>query len=152
MSSFFKRHAVRRLAVLRPLLQGDSPERLALGLALGITLGLAPVVWGTTLICLVFALVLRLPLAAVQAGNYAVYPLQIALFIPFLTAGQYLLAPRQLGVLSQVRQTLTSDPLLCARLFWQVNLRGMLVWLAMAPLLMWGLNRLARRLLSRPSP
>lgn len=152
MSSFFKRHAARRLAALRPLLQGDSPERLALGLALGITLGLAPLVWGTTLICLVLALVLRLPAAAVQAGNYAVYPLQIALFIPFLTAGQYLLAPRQLDVLSQVRQTLTSDPLLCARLFWQVNLRGMLVWLAMAPLLMWVLNRLARRLLSRPSP
>jgi hypothetical protein len=67
---------------------------------------------------------------------------------PFLTAGQYLLAPAgQPEVLSRLRQTLAADPLLCARLFWQVNLRGMVVWLVVAPLLMWVAYRLAHRLL-----
>lgn len=143
------RHKVMALrnTLARLLVQGHSRHRLAWSLALGITLGLAPLVWGTTLICLLLAVALRLPVAAVQAGNYAVYPLQMALLFPFLTAGQYLLAPGQPDVLARLRQTLAADPLLCARLFWQVNLRGMAVWLVVTPLLMWGAYRLVHRLL-----
>lgn len=131
----------------RLLLQGHSRRRLAWALALGVTLGLAPLVWGTTLLCLLLAVVLRLPIVAVQAANYAVYPLQIALLFPFLTVGQYLLASGQPEVLTRLRETLTVDPLLCARLFWQVNLRGMAVWLVVAPLLLWVAYRLAHRFL-----
>ena len=131
----------------RLLLRGHSRRRLAWALALGVTLGLAPLVWGTTLLCLLLAVVLRLPIVAVQAANYAVYPLQIVLLFPFLMAGQYLLAPGQPEVLPRLRQTMVADPLLCARLFWQVNLRGLAVWLVVAPLLVWVAYRLAHRLL-----
>lgn len=147
MSEGLKRRALRRLAGLQPLLCGHSRRRLAVALALGATLGLAPLLWGTTLLCLLAALLFRLPPAAVQLTNYAVYPLQIVLFVPFLTSGQVLLAPRRLDVLAQFRQTLERDPMQCFTMFWQVNLRGLLVWLALAPLLMWGVYRLARRLL-----
>ena len=141
-----------RITVLRDLLhrlllRGHSRRRLAWALALGVTLGVAPLVWGTTLLCLLLAVALRLPIVAVQAANYAVYPLQIALLFPFLTVGQYLLAPGQPEVLPRLRETLAVDPLLCARLFWQVNLRGLVVWLVVAPLLVWSEYRLAHRLL-----
>lgn len=145
---FCRRMSGRVIARLRPLLQGESPRRLAMGLALGVTLGVAPLAWGTTLLCVALALILRLPPVVVQAGNYAVFPLQVTLFVPFLTAGQFLMAPRQCDVLAQVRQTLSEDPLICARLFWQVNLRGLLVWLAISPLLLWAVYRLTYRLLS----
>jgi hypothetical protein len=146
LSSRGKITAMREV-LARLLHGGHSRRRLAWALALGVTLGLAPLVWGTTLICLLLAIVLRLPLAAVQAANYAVYPLQIALLFPFLTVGQFLLAPDQPEVLTRIRQTLAVDPLLCARLFWQVNLHGLLVWLVVAPLLLWAAHRLAQRLL-----
>jgi uncharacterized protein (DUF2062 family) len=142
---------VLRDLLYRLLLRGHSRRRLAWALALGVTLGLAPLVWGTTLLCLLLAVALRLPVVVVQAANYAVYPLQIALVFPFLTAGQYLLAPGQPEVLPRLRETLAVDPLLCARLFWQVNLRGLAVWLVLAPLLMWLAYRLAHRLLPEES-
>jgi hypothetical protein len=120
---------------------------MAWGLALGITFGLAPLAWGTTLICLLLAFALRLPMAAVQAGNYAVYPLQITLFLPFLAAGQYLLASDRREVLESARQILAKDPLEFVRVFWQVNLRGLAVWLIVSPVLLWLAYRLAYRLL-----
>jgi uncharacterized protein (DUF2062 family) len=130
------------------LLASQSPPRLAWAVALGVTVGLAPLAWGTTLICLLLAVALRLPVMVVQAGNYVVYPLQIALFFPFLAVGQHLLAPGRQDALQQVRQVLAEDPLTCLRLFWQVNLRGLAVWLVVAPLLLWVAERLTRRLLN----
>jgi hypothetical protein len=118
-----------------------------LGLALGMTLGLAPLAWGTTLLCLLIGLVLRLPMAAVQAGNYAVYPVQLVLFLPFLATGQYLLASGGQDVLEQARLILAKDPLEFTRVFWQVNLRGLAVWLLVSPIFLWLAYRLACRLL-----
>jgi uncharacterized protein (DUF2062 family) len=65
--------------VLRQLMQQDFPGRLAFSLALGMTIGLAPLFWGTTLICGVLAWRLNLNQLAVQMANFACYPLQILL-------------------------------------------------------------------------
>lgn len=72
------------------LKQGVSPEKIALTIALGISLGTVPVLGSTTTLCTLAALRLRLNLAAMLAVNWAVYPLQIALLIPFLRAGAWL--------------------------------------------------------------
>lgn len=75
-------------ALLRNLLtQGTSPHKLALTIALGVIVGILPVVWGSTLLCAVLAFRLRLNQAGIQAANYLAYPLQIALFIPFYHMG-----------------------------------------------------------------
>jgi uncharacterized protein (DUF2062 family) len=75
------------------LRQGISPRRLALTLALGFAIGCIPVVGIPTLACAALALTLRLNLPAIQAANYAVMPLQLALIAPLVRMGGWIMAP-----------------------------------------------------------
>lgn len=74
------------------LRQGVSPRRLALTLALGFAIGCIPVIGVPTALCAGLALALRLNLPAMQAANYAVMPLQLALMVPFVRLGGWLMA------------------------------------------------------------
>lgn len=74
------------------MLQGISPQRLALTLALGFAIGCIPVIGVPTALCLVVALGLRLNIPAIQAANYAAMPLQVALIFPFLRLGAWMFA------------------------------------------------------------
>lgn len=74
------------------LLQGISPRRLALTLALGFTIGCIPVIGVPTALCLVVAFGLRLNIPAIQAANYAAMPLQVVLIFPFLRMGGWMFA------------------------------------------------------------
>ena len=76
------RELVKKVAV-----QGISPHELALTIALGIAIGIIPIVWGATLICAGLAYLFRLNQPGIQAANYLAYPLQIALFLPFYRLG-----------------------------------------------------------------
>lgn len=74
--------------ILKLLKQGLTPEKLALSLALGAAIGVFPVFGTTTTLCTIVALVLRLNLPAIQIANYAMYPVQLALIIPFFRLGE----------------------------------------------------------------
>ena len=69
------------------LAQGTSPRKLALTIALGVVIGILPIVWGATLLCALLACLFRLNQTVIQATNYLACPLQIALFIPFYRMG-----------------------------------------------------------------
>lgn len=69
------------------LLDGLSPERLAITLALGFVLGFIPVIGLPTALCAILAASLRLNLPAIQVANYAAMPFQIALIVPFVRMG-----------------------------------------------------------------
>lgn len=134
--SFLAAWLQRPASVLQRLLrQGCSPGRLALSVAVGTTIGLAPLIWGTSLICAALAWRLKLNQLAVQVGNYACYPLQIALFVPFLLAGQKLFLPsRETFSLAAWQTALDAGLLSFLCSFWQVNLHALLVWLLLSPL------------------
>jgi uncharacterized protein (DUF2062 family) len=83
--------AAKRNAILW-LSQGISPRRLALTLALGFAIGCIPVVGIPTVLCVTVALALRLNLPAIQAANYAAMPLQLALIVPFMRLGRWLVS------------------------------------------------------------
>lgn len=69
---------------------GTSPEKLALACATGVVIGIVPV-WGvTTFICFGLAAILRINVALLQLVNYAMYPLQILLVLPYIKSGEYL--------------------------------------------------------------
>jgi uncharacterized protein (DUF2062 family) len=72
------------------LLQGISPKRLALTIALGFAIGCIPVVGIPTVVCAALAVALRLNLPAIQAANYAAMPLQLVLIVPFMRLGGWL--------------------------------------------------------------
>lgn len=69
------------------LLQGISPERLAITLALGFVLGFIPLIGLPTALCAIVAVALRLNLPAIQAANYFAMPFQVALIVPFVRMG-----------------------------------------------------------------
>lgn len=69
------------------LLEGISPERLALTLALGFVVGCIPVVGVPTALCAMMAVAFRLNLPAIQAANYAAMPFQLALLVPLVRLG-----------------------------------------------------------------
>jgi uncharacterized protein (DUF2062 family) len=72
------------------LKQGVTPEKIALTVALGVSLGVIPVIGSTTMLCTLAAVTLRLNLPAILVVNGAVYPLQLILVVPFLRAGAWL--------------------------------------------------------------
>jgi len=96
MRAFWRRKiAGPALDMLR---QGITPEKLALSLSLGITLGVTPVLGATSLLCFLAAALLRLNLPAIQLVNYLVYPLQFALLVPFLRLGGWLFGNEAAGM------------------------------------------------------
>jgi uncharacterized protein (DUF2062 family) len=72
------------------LLRGISPRKLALTVTLGLIIGILPLVWGTSIICAILALLFGLNQAGIQAANYLAYPVQILLFLPFYRVGAWI--------------------------------------------------------------
>ena len=88
MRSWFYRKLIQPFVEL--LKQGVSPEKIALTVAIGVSLGVIPIIGSTTMLCTLAAVALRLNLPAIMVVNGAVYPLQLTLLIPFLRAGAWL--------------------------------------------------------------
>ena len=61
-------------------------------LSVGLVLGVFPIVGCPTVLCLLAAVGLRLNFAALQALNTISTPLQLALLLPFTSAGAWLFA------------------------------------------------------------
>lgn len=76
--------------IAQALRQGTSPRQLALTCALGVVIGIFPVLGVTTLICLGLSLLFRLNVVVIQLVNYLAFPLQMVLIFPFIKAGTYI--------------------------------------------------------------
>jgi uncharacterized protein (DUF2062 family) len=72
------------------VLQGVSHHEIALTIALGAVVGVIPLFGVSTALLILIAIMLRLNVVLIQAINYAVYPLQFILYIPFIKAGNFL--------------------------------------------------------------
>lgn len=118
------------------LQQGSSPEKMALGLAIGITIGIMPLLGATTLLCTLLAFRFRLNMAFLQLVNYVVYPIQLLLYIPFLRIGAGLFSSEKFNYsLEDITHMLATDALGTIGKFFMVNLCGLLLWLILAPVL-----------------
>ena len=132
-NSFFRRRMVDPIIGL--LKQGITPEKIALSIALGVTLGVFPVIGSTTVLCTAAALVLRLNLPAIQLVNFFVYPVQLALLIPFLQAGAYLFGGSAVTLsLGQIFHLLGADFSRGVAMLWGATLRAIFLWTLASPL------------------
>jgi uncharacterized protein (DUF2062 family) len=119
--------------LVRQLTQGVTPSALALALALGIVLGALPLLGTTTILCAAAAAALRLNQPAIQVANYAAYPLQLALYLPFFQAGAWLFGePPVSFTLGQVRAQLATDLGGTVRFYAAANLRAVAAWALVA--------------------
>lgn len=87
MTYFNRKVATPLLAFLQ---QGMSPDKLAMTVAFGVMWGTFPIIGTNTLICIATAFVFKLNQAAIQVVNYAAYPLQLVLMLPFIKLGFWL--------------------------------------------------------------
>jgi uncharacterized protein (DUF2062 family) len=121
---------MKRLQVV--LSCGLSPQKLALTLCIGSALGILPLLWGTSLICILVAHLFKLNHIALQSVNYLLYPLQLALLVPFLKLGTWLFpwgAPLPAHILS----TLIHNPgMFSLKIFAGITLKSVAAWLVTA--------------------
>jgi len=120
--------------LLGQLRQGITPQKIALTIAIGITVGLFPVLGSTTLLCFLAGLLLKLNQPIIQLVNYLVYPLQFAGIYFFIRIGEWLTRTPPVpfsipGLLQQFR----AAPLHFFQQFGMTALRGVLAWTLIAP-------------------
>jgi uncharacterized protein (DUF2062 family) len=121
--------------ILDLLRQGATPEKLALSLALGVVLGVFPVLGTTTALCALAALILRLNLPAIQIVNYFVYPAQIALLIPFFRLGEWIFAAPRLPLsISQIVAMVRANYWHSMQFLWTSIWHAAIAWCLVAPL------------------
>jgi uncharacterized protein (DUF2062 family) len=133
---------------------GASPEKLAWSIAIGLLIGINPILGSTTVLCLVLAFVFRLNVAASQIGNHIVYPLQLILIIPFIHVGSRIFhtAPMSLSA-NELLHAAREHPLALSRQLWLWEWHAFLLWIIVAivaiPLAELALTPILRRLLAR---
>jgi uncharacterized protein (DUF2062 family) len=115
-------------------LRGTSPEKIALCLSCGVTLAVFPVIGATTLLCFAAALVLRLNVPAIQAVNYLASPLQLALLLPLIRAGEFLFgAPPIPFSAAEIFSMVRESPGLAIATLWNSILCAVVAWALLAP-------------------
>ncbi len=132
--SFWQRRIVA--PIVAQLRQGITPEKIALTIALGVVLGIFPILGSTTLLCGLAAVALRLNQPVIQLVNYFTYPLQLALIIPIYRAGEILFfkTPVPLSI-PFLFERFKADFGQFLREFGMIAVQGIVVWCLLAPVL-----------------
>lgn len=147
----YRRIALPIFALLR---MGASPQKLAWSIAVGLLIGVNPILGSTTLLCLAVAFLFRLNVAASQIGNHIVYPLELLLVVPLirLASRVFNTAPMPLfpkALLEAARH----NPLALSRQLWLWEWHAFIVWAGIAsiaiPLIALALTPLLHKLLLR---
>jgi uncharacterized protein (DUF2062 family) len=136
------------------LRQGISPRRLALTLALGFAVGCIPVIGIPTVLCAGLALALRLNLPAIQTANYIAMPAQLALIVPFVRLGRWLIprhgAPAPIGLAFHPSALLHLPAVNIAAWIGDLAGKALLAWLLVAipavALMTFALTHMLRRI------
>jgi uncharacterized protein (DUF2062 family) len=122
--------------VIAQLMQGVTPQKLALSIALGFGLGVIPILGVTTALCAIAAIRLRLNQPIIQLINWLVYPLQLAWLVIFVRIGEWLMhAPQMPLSLPIVIETFRDSPGKFFQEFGLAALHGLVAWLFIAPFL-----------------
>ena len=119
--------------IVKPLLDmlrmGCSPRRLAWSVAVGLALGLNPLLGSATLVSLAVAGVFRLNLVASQIATHIAYPIEVALFFVFIRLGNRIFHTGHLplhreALLSAIRH----HPWDTTKMLWAWEWHALTVW------------------------
>ena len=144
--------------VVRPLLDllriGATPEKLAWSLAVGLAIGVNPLLGSTTVVALAVAGVFQLNLVASQLTNHLMYPVELLLFPVFLRLGSLLFRTEGLPMdMHAMFGAVKQHPWATTKLLWRWEWHALVVWAAFAgvavPVLQMALRVPLRRMLRR---
>ncbi|MBL7959811.1 DUF2062 domain-containing protein [bacterium] len=149
--NFFKKSLVSPL--LNLLKQGITPEKLALSVGLGVSFGIFPVIGSTTILCTAFGFIFRVNQAAIQLVNYFSYPLQLAFFIPFFQLGAFIFQTDPLPFsIEDIFVMLAADTVGAIKALWIANLRAIVAWMLIGPVLCFVIYRILTPVFTRLAP
>jgi len=121
--------------ILDLLRQGVTPEKIALSIALGFTLGVTPVLGSTSMLCFLAAVLLRLNLPAIQLVNFSVYPLQFVLLVPFIRVGEWIFAAPPVRITpGEILGLIRADVWHAITTLWTTTIHALVAWLALGSL------------------
>jgi uncharacterized protein (DUF2062 family) len=133
---------------------GLTPDAIALCVAVGIVVGVFPLLGTTTILAAILALIFRLNMPLIQAVNYLMAPIHLLAIYPWIRAGEYMFGRPQ-GHLryKEIKYLIQSQPWEAVNTIgWDV-LRAVGAWCLAAPfmilLLYWILKPISRRLAAR---
>jgi uncharacterized protein (DUF2062 family) len=113
--------------------KSTSPKVLALSTAIGLLLGLFPILGTTTIIITGLGLLFRLNLPLMMALSYLVYPVQLLLIIPFIRFGEWLFGEPGTRLTLDALRAASNESLLGALTdLWSANVCGAFGWAALA--------------------
>jgi uncharacterized protein (DUF2062 family) len=111
-----------------------SPKRLALCVAIGVVVGNIPILGVSTLLCAAIALAFRLNLPAMQIVQAAMAPTQIALIIPFVRLGEWILrAPPQPVTIKAGLALIAQGAGHAVVVLWDAIVHAGFAWILVAP-------------------
>jgi uncharacterized protein (DUF2062 family) len=142
------------LPIFALLRLGATPEKLAWSIAIGLLIGINPILGSTTILCLAVAFLFRLNVAASQIGNHIVYPLELLLVIPFMRLGSFLFHTEPIPLSPKaLLESARNNPIALTRQLWHWEWHAFIVWACIAaitiPLIAVALTPLFRKLLIR---
>jgi uncharacterized protein (DUF2062 family) len=133
MSGWLRRKIVN--PILDLLHQGITPEKIALSIALGLTLGVTPVLGSTSVLCFLAAVLLRLNLPVIQLVNYFVYPLQFALLVPFIRIGEWIFAAPPVRItVGEIVGLVRADVWNAIVTLWTATIHALVAWFMLSSL------------------
>ncbi len=146
--SFWQRRLVAPLRA--QLTQGVSPDQLALTLAVGTACSLLPFLGFTTLLNLVVGFRLRLNQPLLQTVNYLLTPVQLALILVYVRAGEWIWRanPVPLSVPTLVA-AFRADPWAFLERFGLTGIHAATAWLFSVPVIVAALYFPLRPILRR---
>jgi hypothetical protein len=115
------------------LKMGADPDKLAWSLALGVVVGVNPLLGSTTLVVLALAAALRLNIVASQVGNHAMYPFEILMFPVFIKVGDVVFGTQKLPLQGHALwYSAKHHPWDTTRLLWTWEWHALVVWAVFA--------------------
>ena len=145
---------VIRDRVLTPLKQllneGLTPVKMSHALAAGFVLGITPMLGISSILAVGVAAVFKLNQVAIQVANWAAYPAQIVLFIPFIRAGEWLLGLEPAAINpSDIASMLSDDFYASLEIYGQSLAAGVALWAVSAIPLSFALSYPVRKVLQK---
>ena len=122
--------------VTAQLKQGIAPEKIALTIALGLNLGIFPILGATTTLCAIAGICLKLNQPVIQLVNWIASPLQLILILVFVRIGEWLTHAVIVSFsIPELIRKFHESPLKFLKEFGMTGLHGIIAWLVIAPLL-----------------
>jgi len=133
MREFFRKRIVAPLRAL--LVQGVTPEKIAMSIAIGLIVGIFPVMGTTTVLCTAAAAAMRLNMVAVHTVHYAMTPVQLLLIIPFVRVGEHVVGakPQPLTV-GEGMALLAQGVVHAVVTLWSAIVHAVIGWIVIGPI------------------